>query len=248
VLLAVLRRLLKPKRGAMVVLSTLRRGLRMAGLDPKAPELVAAVLEVGGRPGRMGPSGGDRRRVFVDVEMRLSMLQAAAAAVAGPYYRQLEAEGLTPEPPRDKTANGYAVALQTRAAIGSAVQDALGAYLEARADDITPEDTEVLRLYVEGVPIRDVAARLGLPYVTARDCIARHRARAGLGLPPRLLRARKYLEDHVWMADPVHERAVWEQFAQGDGYKTIARATGLSWREVLAIIAKHKVRAGIALG
>jgi hypothetical protein len=56
-LVSVLRRLLRPRIGGIVVATTLRRLLRMAGLDPTVNELAAATLAVGGRYGRAGARG-----------------------------------------------------------------------------------------------------------------------------------------------------------------------------------------------
>lgn len=253
-LVAVLRRLLRRCDGGKVVATTLRRLLRMAGLDPNVAELACAVLELGGRYARVSPSKVQRdwRRAFVGVVILPDQLARVATIVGGHWEQQLRCEGLVPEPKRSRhleggTARDEALHLATRAAVAGAVQGSLSVYLELRAGEISTEDQAALFMFIEGASERDIATKLGLAYETVRDRLTRHKTRAGLALPPRLRRARKYLEEHTWGADEGSERAIWERFCGGDGYRSIARALRIDWRTVVAVLQKHRIRAGIEL-
>lgn len=254
VLLAVLRRLLRPRIGGRVVATSLRRMLRLAGLDPTAAELAGAVLVVGGRYSRVAPSkkGKDWRRAFVDVDLRAEQIFQVASVVGKDWEARLRSEGMPPEPTTSRHSKGMsedeeARHLAARAAIADGKETALSAYLELRGHEIDPADRAILDLYVRHVSERDIAARLGVTHDTVRWCTAKHRTRAGLGLSPRLRRAKKYLETHDWGSDPAPERSIWERFSGGDGYRTIARELRIEWRVVVATLHKHRIRAGIAL-
>ncbi len=229
----------------------------MAGIDPSTNELAVAILDVGGRYGRVAPSKSaharDWRRARVDVEVMPDRLLRVASIVGSQWERQLRAEGLKPQPRTSRrlqsgSAVEEAAHVLVRGEIASGVQESLSAYLALRHDEIHPEDRRMLELALEGLSGRDIAAQMGVAYETVRDRLQRHRTRAGLGLPPRLRRARMYLERHAWSTEPEPERAIWERFCGGDGYQTIARALRIEWRIVVTTLHKHRLRAGIDLG
>jgi len=256
-LVAVLKRLLRRRSGGHVVATTLRRLLRMAGLDPSVSELAGAVLSVGGRYGRV--NNADRRRAFVDVEVLPDRLFRVASIVEGQWEKRLRKEGLSKREAHHSAIrscarlNGGEVGnqiehLRAKAGVAAYVQETFSAYLELRRHELTLDDQLALDAYLAGKSERDIAAELGLPYETVRDRIARHRIRAGLGLPPRLRRARKYLDEHVWGPEEVSERLIWERYCWNEAYQTIARALEIDRNTVVSVIMKHKLRAGIDLG
>lgn len=249
-LVEVVAKLLRRKRGATTLVTTLRRLLRMAGMDPGVAELAAAVLEVGGRYGRLPAATRDRRRAFVDVELRAANLPRVAAVVGAEFERQLAAEGMPRALPTERGRAGEGskeppVQIAAKAVATEHWRDTVAVYLEARGHEVPRHERQALRLYGDGLSFREMEERTGVSEFTLRNIVRRHELRAGIDVPPRLRRARKYLETHPWGPDEGQERAVWERFAGGDGYRTISKALRMEWQEVTAILQKHRLRAGI---